>query len=170
MILRAANARTPNEIFARHALSIRKQQPEEILDEYLQTLKSMSKDCNFCQVTLVDEYPNEAVPVRDTFIRGLLNGNIRQRLLENETLSLQTAFAQAKALDTAQRNAECYRTQVTATANLAPANRNSTQDDAENHFGCATQSVKKTKCYFCGFDFHLRSKCPVREATCHKCK
>ena len=167
MILHAAYARTPNEIFARHALSIRKQQPEESLDEYLQALKSMSKDCNFRQVTSV-EYCNEAV--RDTFIRGLLNGDIRQRLLENETLNLQTAFAQAKALDTAQRNAECYRTQVTAKANLAPAGRDSTQDDAENHFGCATQSAKKTKCYFYGFNFHLRFKCPAREATCHKCK
>ena len=83
---------------------------------------------------------------------------------------MQTAFAQAKALDTAQRNAECYRTQVTATANLAPAGRDSTQNDAENHFGCATQSAKETKCYFCGFDSHLRFKCPAREATCRKCK
>ena len=39
----------------------------------LQALKSMSKHCNFRQVTSV-EYRNEAV--RDTFIRGLLNGNI----------------------------------------------------------------------------------------------
>ena len=46
--------------------------------------------------------------MRDAFITGLLSTNIRQRLLENKTLNLQTAFDQARALDTAQRSSETY--------------------------------------------------------------
>jgi hypothetical protein len=54
----------------------------------------LSKDCNFSQVT-ANQYRDEAV--RDAFITGLLSTNIRQRLLENKTLNLQTAFDQARA-------------------------------------------------------------------------
>ena len=35
-----------NVVFARHLLSIRKQQPGESLDQYLQALKTLGKDCN----------------------------------------------------------------------------------------------------------------------------
>ena len=39
---------------------------------------------------------------RDFFINGLTSTSIRQRLLENGVLDLQTAFAQAKALKVAR--------------------------------------------------------------------
>ena len=84
-ILKAAYARTPNEIFARQALSTRKQHPDESIEEYLQLLKSLSKECNYLKVTAA-QYREEVI--RDTFIRGLQNGNIRQRLLESERLDL----------------------------------------------------------------------------------
>jgi len=170
VILKAAYARTPNEIFARHSLSVRKQQPEETLDEYLQALKSMSKDCNFEAQTAAQ---NRDCAIRDTFIRGLLNSNIRQRLLENETLDLQTAIAQARSLDTAQKNADSYRAHV---ATIAAAIDEDTPSlvqptDRENReTGLACTSQKRSPCFFCGFDPHPRSKCPAREATCRKCK
>ena len=36
-----------NEIFARHLLATRKQQPGETIEQFLQTLHSLSKDCIF---------------------------------------------------------------------------------------------------------------------------
>ena len=65
LVLKTVYARIPNKIFARHALSTRKQQPDESLDEYLQVLKSINKDCNYRENA-----------IRDTFIRGLLNSKI----------------------------------------------------------------------------------------------
>ena len=50
-LLKSLYVKTPNEIFARHKLATRKQQPGESLDEYLQELKILSKDCNFSDVT-----------------------------------------------------------------------------------------------------------------------
>lgn len=94
-----------NEVFARHLLSTRKQQPSESLDEFLQALKQLSGDCNFKAVT-AEKYKEEAV--RDSFISGLRSSVIRQRLLENKTLQLQNAFDQALALDIAQKSSESY--------------------------------------------------------------
>ena len=90
-----------NEVFARHSLATRRQQPGETLDEYFRALKMMSKECNFKAVTATqhcEEY------IRDSFINGLQSPMIRQRLLENKTLDLTTMFDQARALDSAQRN------------------------------------------------------------------
>ncbi|XP_046845651.1 uncharacterized protein LOC124439469 [Xenia sp. Carnegie-2017] len=112
-LLKNLYVKVPNEIFSRQKLATRKQQSGESQDEYLQELKSLSKDCNFRSVTS-NQYRDEAV--RDAFIAGLLSTNIRQRLLENKTLDLQTAFDQARALDTAQRTSETYADGIPITA------------------------------------------------------
>lgn len=77
----------------------------------LRNLKSVS----------AEQYREELI--RDTFINGLLSPKIRQRLLENSTLDLKSAFDQANALDLAQKNAETYTmpTTLTATAAAVPA-------------------------------------------------
>ena len=68
--------KTPNEIFARHLLANRRQQSGESLDEFLQQLRKLSKDCNLKDVT-ADQYREELV--RDSFINGLSLPLIRQR-------------------------------------------------------------------------------------------
>ena len=77
-ILKTLFEKPPNEIFARHQLAIRRQQPVESIDQYVQTLQSLAKDCNYKTVT-AEIYQNEAI--RDAFIAGLLSPNIRQRQL-----------------------------------------------------------------------------------------
>ena len=94
-----------NEIFARHLLATRKQQPNEILDEFLQSFKALSRDCNFKNADAVI-YRGECV--RDSFISRLASNTIRQRLLENTSTELQTIFKQARALEMAQKNSESY--------------------------------------------------------------
>ena len=81
-ILESLYVKPKNEIFARHVLATRTQQPGESLDQFLQALKLLAKDCNFKAVTAVqacDDY------VRDAFINGLSSAAIRQRLLENKS-------------------------------------------------------------------------------------
>ena len=94
-----------NEIFSRHCLASRTQQAGESVNEYLQILKQMSKDCEFKSVT-AEEYKNEYV--RDAFIRGLRNSRIRERLLENATISLEIAYDQARALELAEQHSASY--------------------------------------------------------------
>ena len=170
--------KTPNEIFARHKLATRKQQLGESLDEYLQELKILGKDCNFSDVTAY-QYRDEAV--RDAFITGLLSTNIRQRLLENKTLNFQTAFDQARALDTAQRSSETYNNFSTTASAVKDSNiqqskqqesiplnvqgeyhfpGNKCQDFAGRYVASTSQNMK---CFFCGNKVHPRALCPARE-------
>ena len=72
--LKALYVETPNEILARHLLATRKQQTGESLIEHLKALKTLSKDCNFCQARAA-QYRNEAM--LDAFISGLWSSNIR---------------------------------------------------------------------------------------------
>ena len=165
-LLKTSYVKTPNEIFARHKLATRKQQIGETLDQYLQELKLLSKDCNFLQVSAI-QYRDEAV--RDAFISGLLSGSIQQRLLENKTLDLQTAFDQARALATAQKTSETYNsncsTSAAATASSVLEEHNN--EEEERYVASTTRTAKR---FFCSNRPHSRSVCPAREAICNKCK
>ena len=70
--LQALYVKPSNEIYARHIHATRRQQPAETLDEYLQSLKTLSKDCNYQGVTSI-LYREESI--RDAFITGLTWGS-----------------------------------------------------------------------------------------------
>ena len=57
----------PMKYLPRHLLATRRQKSGETLEMFLQALKSLSKDCNFQNVTEI-EYRDEAA--RDVFITG----------------------------------------------------------------------------------------------------
>ena len=103
--LKAVYVKPTNEVFARHVLATRKQKSGETFDEFLQALKTLSRECNFVAVTAEKNKQNA---IRDAFITGLQSNAIRQRLLENRTLDLDTAFDQARSLESAQKNVESY--------------------------------------------------------------
>ena len=90
--LKSVYIKTPNTIFARYKLATRKQQPGEVLEEFFQNLHLLSKDCQLRDVT-AEEYRNELV--RDAFINGIQSHSIRQRLLENNELSVDQVFEKA---------------------------------------------------------------------------
>ena len=171
-----------NQIFARHQLATRKQSQTESLDEFLQTLKTLSKDCVFTAVT-AEEHTDQAV--RDAFISGLASQTIRTRLLENSTLTLAQAFTQARALALAVKHSETYRlmpSSIGVTASLNNCQINHESNHAPTHdmasispdpvvaAGEHYKSNTSRKCFFCGRSpYHIRSKCPAKNATCKKC-
>ena len=157
-----------NEIFARHLLATRKQAPTETLDEYLQALKTLSKDCNFKNVTAA-QYCEESI--RDAFISGLQSSLIRQRLLENKTLDLKTMFDQARSLESAMKSSESYAVPNTLVNAAVPATSAKPVDGLEaNTLAAAVTETTSLSCYFCGNNRHSRSKCPAKDATCAKCQ
>ena len=136
----------PNEIFARHKLSTRKQQNGETLDSFMQALQSLSKDCQFRAVS-ANEYREEAV--RDAFINGLHDSEIRQRLLENRTLDLETAFGQARAMDLARQNSEFYQSTSKSTSmhfNAAEIKGTDQSKGLDEHELAVTSPSKARKC------------------------
>ena len=60
-----------------------------MLDEFLQSFKILSRDCNFKNVEAA-VYRDECI--RDSFISGLISNTIRQRLLENTSTELHVIF------------------------------------------------------------------------------
>ena len=161
-----------NEIFAWHLLATCKQRPGETLDQFLVEPKTLAKDCNFANIT-AEQYRSESI--RDAFINGISSNNIRQRLLENKTLDLNTAFDQARSLDVAQQSSNVYNQSAispfnttTASVNIVPKH-SLIQPALSTSSSSSSAAVKpKQTCWFCGR--HPRNRCPAREAQCHKCK
>ena len=81
--LKKVYVKPTNKVFARHKLATRKQLPGESIDEFLQSLQTLSKDCNFVAVSAEQ---NRSDAIRDAFITGLQSNAIRQRLHENKEL------------------------------------------------------------------------------------
>lgn len=148
-----------NEIFARHLLATRKQQPGESLDTFLNVLKLLAKDCQFKAVS-AEVYKQEQI--RDAFINGLQTPSIRQRLLENVTLSLTETFTQARSLELAQKTSDQYNTPPPLSLNTVNA------DEATERLAATGVGGKRT-CFFCGGPRHNRSECQALESVCYNC-
>ena len=112
VILKRVYVKRKNDVFARHLLATRKQRTAESLQQFLQALKLLSKDCTF-QAVSAEQY-------REKLIRdGLNSQGIRQRLLEKDDLSLGAAHEQAYSLERAQQQSSIYSQPITASvANL----------------------------------------------------
>jgi hypothetical protein len=150
-----------NQIYARHCLASRMQQAAETVSEYLQILKQMSKDCEFKPVS-AEQYKNEYV--RDAFIRGLKSSRIRERLLENSTITLENAFDQARALEMAELHSASYLTPTNSAPVAAVEQEES--NEVGNH---STAAVRTGRCFFCGNDRHPRDICPAKDVVCRSC-
>ena len=103
-----------SEIYNRHKLMTSRQEPLQSIDSFLQTLEKVSKTCNFQAVTAEESRKQY---VRDAFINGISSSHIRQRLLENNTLTLDAAFQQARSLEQAQTQAASYENNVVGAMN-----------------------------------------------------
>ena len=151
-------------------LATRRQQSGESLDEFLLELCRLSKDCNLKAVS-VEQYKEELV--RDSFINGLSSPLIRQRLLENKTLTLDQAYSQAISLDVAQKNSAVYSQPAVHVAAVdlpsTPKDDNSLCSDVLGQKPPLATTYSKNKCFYCGGVSHHRRKCPARAAMCHTC-
>ena len=114
-----------NSFFCRHLLATRRQQTDESVDQYLQSWKRLAKDCNFQAVTATqasDEY------IRGAFINGIASNHIRQRLLENKTLHLNTAYDQTLTLEMVQRQLAPYSPLDSLTDSVSTVRTEETDD------------------------------------------
>ena len=146
-----------NEVFARHLLKTRKQQNGESIDDFLQELRTLSKDCSFKDVDKI-LYASESI--RDAFIAGIQSNVIRRRLLENNTLDLDTMYDQARSLDIAQRSSESYN-HPPPSINAAVNRGNSTKNDVV---------PDDVNCWNCGNRRHPKKNCPAKDVICHLCR
>ena len=142
-------------MFARQLLATRNQLPGESLQQYLQLLKTLSKDCTSRAVS-AEQYRRELV--RDAFINGLASAAVRQRLLERNDLTLEAALEQAYS-ERAQQQSSSYSINVAA-SNVVLQRQTSADSLARADVGSAydlvsdppprglAATVEAKRCYF----------------------
>ncbi|VDP93510.1 unnamed protein product [Echinostoma caproni] len=154
-------------IFVRHLLATCKQECGQKVNQFVQKIKTISKDCDFRSVS-AEEHRDDAM--LDAFITGLLSNNIRTRLLAQVSLNFQTAYDMARSLESAQQQSRSYGSE-----NLPCASSASTSSPAPPVSTVMVESepvlsaTSKETCYFCGYSKHPRTKCLARDATCKAC-
>lgn len=110
----------------------------------------------------------------------MFSANIRQRLLENKTLDLKTAYDQAYFQIQRRKMQVLIVTLLDPTYCLQAAAVAITLEDAsviqnvpeanENDSAiAAAYTSNKTFFYVCGNNYHNRNMCPAHDILCHKC-
>lgn len=160
-VLEKIYVKPKNLIFARHLLASRKQHTEENIEKYFQTLKQLSKDCDF---TAVDAETNRNDNIRDAFISGISSTKIRQRLLENLTMTLDEAYNQALSLEAAEINSQSFNT-----LSVNAIQSTSIEQNQEDKVAAASNNFRRRKCFFCGGQVHSRKICPALNEICQAC-
>ena len=100
-----------NEIYARHLLATLQQNVGESIDEFVLRINKVTQNCSFTAMT-AQQYQDAMKS--DSFMRGISSGAIRQRLLENQTLTFTEAYEKARALEVAKITSETYCSDETA--------------------------------------------------------
>ena len=162
-VLENQYVKTPNEIFARHLLATARQTSGQSLNDFVQKLQGLGKDCSFRPVT-AQVYREEMV--RDAFIKGTILSSIRQRLLENRELTLRDAVTQANTLELAQQNSLAYDVPDNLTRHVAAVtekdqlvSKSQLEEEESQLASVQPRKFKEKKCFFCGLFFCGQKKC-----------
>ncbi|GFY12164.1 uncharacterized protein TNCV_3097181 [Trichonephila clavipes] len=108
-----------------------------------------------------EEYRKEYI--RDAFIRGLKCPRIRQRLLENTSMTLE----QARTLESAEVHAASYMGSSFPVQSAAVKKEDFSEETVATS-AASSSSSRSQKCFFCGNDLHSRTLCPARDVTVEK--
>ena len=164
-ILEQLFVKQPNDIFARHVLRMAKQKPNQSLEDFRCTLVKLAKDCEFNDVSAL-QYKDDMM--RDSFISGILSGDIRQRLLEHKTLTLKQAFDQAVTLSNAKRDNRLFGSNQTG--DVVSELVNAVEESGINEVSTSAAMTPQSVCVHCGSNKpHDFKKCKAKSQTCFKC-
>ena len=118
--------------------------------------KSLAKDCAWRAVS-AQEVQSELT--LDAFITGITSSFIKQRLLEEDALTLDGAISKAEILERAQnQSGSLFVKPLQSPVSAA----------------CSSQSKScqnKKPCYFCAGNLHPggREECPAKDCYCRSC-
>ena len=161
-----------NIIFERARFNRRNQQPGESAEQYIMALYSLAANCEYG--ALQDEM------IRDRLVVGIQDAALSEKLQLDADLTLEKA---KKSI----RQREAIREQQTILDETNGANvdamhnsrgrgqRDRRPGDAKHRSNRPKRSEKQQppspkRCTCCGKEPHTRSKCPAKDAVCHKCQ
>ena len=158
--LQSVFVKKKNVICARYLLLNKKQDPSETISDYVATLKQLTSDCDFQQVS-AQKYRDEML--LNAFVGGVKSDIIRQRLLEESDLDFDKAVIAAKAKESAKDNSDYYRKNIephfSANASLDHASTAAAKyNSIPPHLSQENSKADERKCYFCREGMHKKRK------------
>ena len=167
VMLRNAYHKSKNVTFARYLLVSRTRKSRESSKEFVHALKQLARDCEFRAVT-ADKYRDELT--RDAFINGINSVGIRQRLLEEDELTIQNVINKSETLDRAQKQSAFYESKRTLQS-ASTTNDPESKNHGSVSMRITTKQQQQRKCYFCRGNIHPegRNQCPAKDQICNNC-
>ena len=170
-----------NVIYARYTLLNRKQDAGQTVDSFLQVLRGLAKPCQFTLPNTSQLYEEEYI--RDAFIAGLSSQDIRQKLLEENLLTLNEAYKKARALESAHQHNQSFNDHSGMNVSAIKNYTSSTDRDSDSQSESSTSvssrrssptlnalDRKRKTCGNCGKSWHTnRAECPAQNVECFKC-
>ena len=140
-----------NQIFERCMFYRRYQQEHESFDRYVNDIKTMSKRCDFTNIT-VDKI------IRDKIINGIRNNNLRKSLITRSNITCEMLIKICRAEDISQEQSTTLKTKETINyINSKPKKQ-------------YQEKRKEIKCRYCGGIHQFKKElCPAYGKTCAKC-
>ena len=150
-------------------LATAKQDAGESVNEFILRINKLSQNCDLTAVS-AQEYKDHMK--RDSFINGLSSNFIRQRLLENRTLTFTEAHEKARSIELAKLNCETYTCQDTSSRQMCALQKDETKSKENNVSVIASKKQSRNfTCYFCvESKWHPRSRCLAKNEICNFCQ
>ncbi|UYV77506.1 K02A2.6-like [Cordylochernes scorpioides] len=157
-----------NVVTERFKFRQRVQKEDESIDNYLISLRELSKSCEFGNL--------EADMIRDQIIEKCNNKKLKEKLLQQENLTLSKTIDIARMLEIFRKEIRLLEPQNDQTLNrvqIKPKKHYNANNFNKGRFtnqGTPSFSgASKPKCYRCGLDTHSAQECGAKKMTCSYC-
>ena len=170
-VLQELYVKEPSEIFARYVLLTSRQKADQSLADFRCALNKLAKDCNFASLTATQHKDSL---LRDAFIAGISSSEIRQRLLENKTLTYSEAYSLSVTFDDARKNNLRFggSPNVKLESTMAAGTDNLTSGSLEQEVDQSVAAIDRASgvCVHCGNSRpHDFKRCKAKAVICFNC-
>ena len=155
-----------NEVYKRHVFRCRVQQQDESFDSYVTELRLKVKSCNYGDM--------QSSMLRDQIVFGIHNKKVRERLLREDSLTLEDAIRMCRASERTEKQMKIFEKPLVATE--APVGvdrvvRARTPHSEGERLSNAREAGSDylMNCRRCGGKHRFR-QCPAYGKVCLKCR
>ena len=165
VINKFTNFRMPkkNLVYERYVFNICVQKEGQNVDSYVTELRHKAQTCDYGE--LKDSL------IRDRIVVGINSTQLKEKMLQDKDLSLESAISRCKSAEMTQRQMQviqekgsAYGGKETEPVNVIKHGRKGNRKSQINNAHPETFDCNK-----CGKN-HQHKKCPAYSAVCHKCK
>ena len=163
-LLESHNSPKPSAIVQRFHFNSRVRAPGESIASYIAALRELALHCEY------GDKLNEML--RDRLVCGVNHKGIQRKLLAQEKLTYENAYALALSVEVSEKDAvKLQNSRPVPTRPLPPVPTDPSASEEKVHYSASWKPRKgaTVTCYRCG-GAHLATQCKHKDATCYSCK